>query len=98
MFEELEIRVIGISIQKRPFETGGKGTKGSWDLKYLDPDLRQASAAMPLLVLSATSGRAAPADLTCIIASVLLVILLTVLIASVILLPACSKGTRRVQA
>ena len=34
------VSLFGIEVQKKPFEKGGKGTKGSWDLKYMDADLR----------------------------------------------------------
>jgi len=40
VFEELSISVFGIQVQKKAFEKGGKGTQGSWDLKYMDSDLR----------------------------------------------------------
>jgi len=40
VFEELSISVFGIQVQTKPFEKGGKGTQGSWDLQYLDTDLR----------------------------------------------------------
>ena len=39
-FEELSISLFGIEVQQKKFEAGGKGTKGSWDLKYMDEDLR----------------------------------------------------------
>ena len=39
-FEELSVSLFGVQVQKKPFETGGKGTRGSWDLKYMDEDLR----------------------------------------------------------
>ena len=40
IFEELSVSLFGFQIQNKPFEAGGKGTKGSWDLKYMDEDLR----------------------------------------------------------
>jgi hypothetical protein len=40
VFEELSIFVFGVRVSNKPFEQGGKGTRGSWDLKYIDEDLR----------------------------------------------------------
>lgn len=40
IFEELCVSIFGIQVQTKQFEAGGKGTKGSWDLKYMDSDLR----------------------------------------------------------
>ena len=40
VFEELSIFVFGVRVSNKPFEQGSKGTRGSWDLKYMDEDLR----------------------------------------------------------
>ena len=39
-FEELSVSLFGVQVQSKQFEPGGKGTKGSWDLRYMDEDLR----------------------------------------------------------
>eukprot|EP00291_Cryptomonas_curvata_P000962 CAMPEP_0172189984 /NCGR_PEP_ID=MMETSP1050-20130122/22849_1 /TAXON_ID=233186 /ORGANISM="Cryptomonas curvata, Strain CCAP979/52" /LENGTH=196 /DNA_ID=CAMNT_0012864783 /DNA_START=180 /DNA_END=767 /DNA_ORIENTATION=+ len=40
VFEELSVSLFGIELQRKPFQAGGPGTQGSWDLCYLDSDMR----------------------------------------------------------
>mmetsp|Transcript_21726 Transcript_21726/g.34037 ORF Transcript_21726/g.34037 Transcript_21726/m.34037 type:complete len:269 (+) Transcript_21726:79-885(+) len=40
VFEETSVKVFGFQVQAKEFEVGGKGTRGSWDLRYLDEDIR----------------------------------------------------------
>jgi len=39
-FEEMTLSLFGVQVMKKPFELNSKGSKGMWDIKYMDPDTR----------------------------------------------------------
>uniref|UniRef100_A0A7S0VS46 Plastid lipid-associated protein/fibrillin conserved domain-containing protein n=1 Tax=Hemiselmis tepida TaxID=464990 RepID=A0A7S0VS46_9CRYP len=40
VFEEMSLSLFGVQVQNKKFDPNGKGTKGSWDLRYVDEDLK----------------------------------------------------------